>query len=179
MESDSSNTYFPFGAWPGQSLITATAGFSVTADNKSFLVVSILSPRTLGFAWRPAIAQRNDFRLPEGAKDALCCSTTTSFHFVPTLERTTRERALPSKISPFVRQRGILCGYFIVFLHSTVKRSSSALRQVDFAIPYFRMESKTLTSRFRDQAFFVRAVVIVVLTAQLLVSVDRLHSMLN
>src|SRR3984893_12467667 len=29
MESDSSNTYFPFGAWPGQSLITATAGFSV------------------------------------------------------------------------------------------------------------------------------------------------------
>jgi zeaxanthin glucosyltransferase len=40
-----------------------------------------------------------------------CCSTTTSFHFVPTLERTTREMALlTGKSSPFVRQRGILCG---------------------------------------------------------------------
>src|ERR1700730_9640124 len=29
MESDSSNPYFPFGAWPRQSRITATTGFSV------------------------------------------------------------------------------------------------------------------------------------------------------
>src|SRR5260221_197408 len=46
----------------------------------------------------------------------------TSFHFVPTLERTTRESALASESSPFVRQRGILCGYFIVVPYSTVNR---------------------------------------------------------
>jgi hypothetical protein len=33
---------------------------------------------------------------------------------VPTLERTSREGAPPGKSSPLVRQRGKLCGYFIV-----------------------------------------------------------------
>src|SRR5260221_6870405 len=64
-----------------------------------------------------------------------CCSTTTSFHFVPTLERTSREGAPPGKSSPFVRQRGKLCGYFIVILTLSAN-------------------SKALTSRFRDQAVF-------------------------
>src|SRR5215469_9289991 len=45
-----------------------------------------------------------------------CCSTTTSFHFVPTLERTTREPALPGNSSLLVRQRGILYGWSIVIL---------------------------------------------------------------
>jgi hypothetical protein len=100
-----------------------------------------------------------------------CCSSTTSFHFVPTLERTTREGTPPGKSSPFVRQRGILCGYFIVILHSTLNRRETFV--VSFAPSRLRhplppMKSKALTSKFRDQAVFVRAVVIVVLTAQLL-----------
>src|SRR6516165_2475840 len=45
-----------------------------------------------------------------------CCSTTTSFHFVPTLERTTREPALSGMSSLLVRQRGILYGWSIVIL---------------------------------------------------------------
>jgi hypothetical protein len=100
-----------------------------------------------------------------------CCSSTTSFHFVPTLERTTREGTPPGKSSPFVHQRGILCGYFIVILHSTVNRRETFV--ASFAPSRLRhplppMKSKALTSKFRDQAVFVRAVVIVVLTAQLL-----------
>src|SRR5260221_12768613 len=85
----------------------------------------------------------------------LCCSTTTSFHFVATLERTTREGVSPGKSSPFLRQRGILCGYFIVVLHSTANRrktfvASFAANKLRHPLP--PIESKTLTSKFRDQA---------------------------
>src|SRR3981081_1879980 len=51
------------------------------------------------------------------------------------LERTSREGAPPGKGSPFVRQRGKLCGYFIVILTLSTK-------------------SKALTSKFRGQAVF-------------------------
>src|SRR5260221_713108 len=67
-----------------------------------------------------------------------CCSSRTSFHLVPTLERITREGVSPGKSSSFVRERGTLCGYFIVILHSTVQRSLPALRQVDFTMPHLR-----------------------------------------
>src|SRR5260221_2034162 len=100
----------------------------------------------------------------------------TSFHFVPTLERTTRESALASESSPFVRQRGILCGYFIVVPYSTVNRPETFV--AGFAPNRLRhplppLDSKTLTSKFRDYAVFVCAVVIVVLTAQLLQTSPR------
>src|SRR5215469_2881360 len=45
-----------------------------------------------------------------------CCSTTTSFHFVPALERITREPALSGNRSLLVRQRGILYRWSIVIL---------------------------------------------------------------
>jgi hypothetical protein len=44
MESDSSNPYFPFGAWPGQSLITATAGFSVIVPIDSAFIAPASHP---------------------------------------------------------------------------------------------------------------------------------------
>jgi hypothetical protein len=95
---------------------------------------------------------------------------------VSTLERTTRERALSGKSSPFVRQRGILFGYFIAILHSTVKRSLRRFAPSRLSIPQLRMKSKVLTSTFGTRRLFVRIVVIVVLTEQLLVSATRLSS---
>src|SRR5437660_11749591 len=64
---------------------------------------------------------------------------------------------MPGKSSPFVRQRGILCGYFIVIFHSIVNRRETFV--VSFAPSRLRhplppMKSKALTSKFRDQAVF-------------------------
>src|SRR5258708_30893200 len=78
------------------------------------------------------------------------CSTTTSFHLVPTLERTTREEALPGKTSPFVRQRGILCGDFIIIFTPRgirVKRSLPALRdkQTSSLLTFNEVKSLNLT----------------------------------
>src|SRR5258708_6571551 len=105
-----------------------------------------------------------------------CCSTTTSFHFVSTLERTTREGVPPGKGSPFVCQRGILCGCFILILHSTVKRSLPRFALSRLPILRLRIKSKALTSTLGTRRLFVRIVAIVVLTQQPLVSATRLSS---
>jgi hypothetical protein len=62
------------------------------------------------------------------------------------LERTTPQGDIGGQGSPFVRQRGILCEYFIVILYSTVKRYLLRFAPSRLPIPHLGMKLKVLTS---------------------------------
>ena len=67
-----------------------------------------------------------------------------------------REGVPPGKGSPFGCQRGILCGYFIVILHSTVKRSLPPFAPGRLRHSLHSMKSKALISKFRYQTVVCR-----------------------
>ena len=99
-----------------------------------------------------------------------CCSSTILFHFVPTLERTTREGGTAGKeFSVCVPERNTVR---VLHCNSSLHResfvASFAPSRLRHSLP--SMKSKALKSKFRYQAVFVRAVVIVVLTEHRLVS---------